>query len=391
MKYDKERQLNELGNELRKEYKEVIVDFIIQDGTSHKALVQKRSMTRNLFPGAWEFPGGHLEPDESLTGCLKRLVYEEGHMCLNEVVSMVHLFTWDSDKDVVNAQFLVNASGNFSFNKNKISEYRFIDSECLDLLLEGTQESPIYRGAFYSFEYLKMLKEKRIDLFETLLFFDQMVAGFFDFLRCEERAPKVVIGKENEKKFNLDKESGLLSISPSFLRHYDKFGCASIILHLIFHNYRQNILSYDDVKAIRGIMGKNLMFFVDIVADSYTYLYFERYYGFTEAKYLELCGRLIQEYQAEKLEDSKFTRLLGSLLTIAERSGQGFNVVLPVLNNSDYKLYMIRFDRSLIYSNVLIEEKLFGKCVGIMTNKKISEKDFVSTFEKLITLAKTGK
>ncbi len=389
MEYDKERQLNELGDQLRKEYKEVIIDFIIHDTDEHKILVQKRSMTRSLFPGAWEFPGGHLEPDESLAACLKRLVYEEGQMYLKEVVKLVHLFTWDSDKDVVNVQFLVNASGDFAPNADKISEHRFIDVEGLDLLLEDGQESPIYRGAFYAFEYLKMSEEKRLDLFESLLFFDQMVAGFFDFLRIDVQAPKVVIGKENEKKFNLDKENGLLSIAPSFLRHYDKFGCASIILHLVFHNYRQNILNYDDVKAIRNIMGKNFMFYVDIVADTYTYLYFERHYGFTETKYLELCGQLIQEYQSETLEDSKFTRLLGALLTIAERSGQGFDVVLPVLEGD--RLHLMRFDRSLRYSSVPVGKALYGKSTDLMTKKKINEKDFVSTFEKLTNLGKVEK
>ncbi len=389
MEYDKEQQLNKLGDQLRKEYKEVIVDFIIHDTEKHKILIQKRATTRSMFPGAWEFPGGHLEPDESLTACLKRLVYEEGQMYLKEVVKMVHLFTWDSDKDVVNVQFLVNASGDFSFNKDKISEYRFIDTKRLDLLLEGEQESPIFRGAFYAFEYLKMSEDKRLDLFESLLFFDQMVAGFFDFLRIEEQAPKVVIGKENEKKFNLDKENGLLSLAPSFLRHYDKFGCTSIILHLVFHNYRQNILNYNDVKAIRGIMGKNFMFYVDIVADVYTFLYFERHYGFTEAKYLEICTQLVQEYQADMLGDSKFTRLLGTLLTIAERSGQGFDVALPVLEGE--RLHIMRFDRSLKYSNVSVGKALYGKCADLMTKKKVNEKDFVATFEKLIALAKVGK
>lgn len=389
MEYDKERRLNELGNQLRKEYKEVIIDFIIHDTEKHKILVQKRATTRSLFPGAWEFPGGHLEPDESLAACLKRLVYEEGQMYLKEVVKMVHLFTWDSDKDVVNVQFLVSASGDFSFNKDKISEHRFIDSQGLDLLLDNGQETPIYRGAFYAFEYLKMAEEERLDLFESLLFFDQMVAGFFDFLRINQQAPKVLIGQENEKKFSLDKENGLLSIAPSFLRHYDKFGCASIILHLVFHNYRQNILTYDDVKAIRGIMGKNFMFYVDIVADAYTFLYFERHYGFTEAKYLELCGQLVQEYQADTLDDSKFTRLLGALLTIAERSGQGFDVALPVLEGD--KLHVMRFDRSLRYSSVSIGKALSGKSGDLMTKKKKNEKDFVLTFEKLIALAKAGK
>lgn len=391
MEYDKERQINDYGDKLRKEYKEVIVDFILHS-TNQEILVQKRSLERNLFPGAWEFPGGHLEPDESLSACLKRVVFEEGGMYLKEVIGLVHSFTWDSDKDVVNVQFLVNATGNFTPNQDKISEYCFINSEGLDLLQENEGESPIYRGAYYAFEYLKMLEEKRIDQFETILFFDQITTGFFKFTRCNEPAPKIAIGKENEKKFSLDKRKGILSISPSFLRRYKEFDCASIILHLIFHNYCQNIISYDDVKSIRGIMGKNLMFYIDIVADVYTFLYFERSYGFTDEKYLELCGRLIQEYQGETIADSKLTRLLGSLVTIAERNGQGFNVVLPVLDISSCLLIM-RFDRAVHFSNIPVERSLYTNVIGLMTKKKgkMDEKNFIATMEKIVISAKAGK
>ena len=390
MEYDKEQQLNRLGDELRKEYKDVIVDFILHDTEDHKILVQKRSMTRNLFPGAWEFPGGHLEPDESLTACIKRLLYEEGQMYLSEVVDMVHLFTWDSDKDVVNLQILVKAVGNFTPNKDKISEYTLINPTGLDLLLEKGQETPIYRGAFYAFEYIKMLGENRIDMFEFVIFFDQIVDGFFNFIRCDDVPPKVIIGKENEKKFSLDKQSGLLSIAPSFLRHYDKFGCASIILHLIFHNYQQNILSYEDVKAIRSLLGKNIMFYVDIVADAYTYLFFERFYEFDEQKYQKVCHLLIREYQADTPEDSKFTRLLGSILTIDGRSGQRFKVVLPVLDDGG-QLHVIQFSKSLDYKVVQLNKTLQDKAADLATKSNITEKEFESTIKKLVTAAKEKK
>jgi|GEM_PF-2175237 hypothetical protein len=390
MEYDRERKLNKLGDDLRKEYKEIIVDFILHDAENHKILAQKRSETRTMFPGAWEFPGGHLEPHETLTACIKRLVYEEGQMFLNDVVDMVHLFTWDSDKDVVNLQFIVNATGNFAPNKDKISEHRLIDADGLGPLLDKGKESPIYRGAFYAFEYLKMQKEDRLDMFQSVLFFDQVVADFFNYMRCYELPPKVVVGKENEKKFSLDKQKNLLSISPSFLRHYDKFGCASIILHLIFHNYQQDILSYDDVKAIRGFMGKNLMFYVDIVADMYTYLYLERYYGFDENRYRALCYQLLEEYRAGSVDESKFTRLLGSLLTINNRVGQSFDVLLPVLGDKG-QLCVMQFNKSLNYKSVPLDKVLYRKSSELVTKPSISEGDYSSTIKKLITTVKKGK
>lgn len=155
MEYEKERELIELTEKLRHEYQEVIVDFIIFN-EDKRILVQKRSASRHVFPNAWEFPGGHLEPGEDIIGCLKRLVYEEGQLYLKEVVDLVHIFTWDSDKDVVNLQFLVTTNaGTFTPNADKITDHRFLEEKEMRLLLVDGVETQIYRGAFYAFEYLK--------------------------------------------------------------------------------------------------------------------------------------------------------------------------------------------------------------------------------------------
>lgn len=391
MNYDKEKMLEQLGDKLRKEYKEVIVDFVIYDEDANQILVQKRSLTRNMFPGAWEFPGGHLEPNESLASCIKRLVFEEAQMYLLDIVDVVHIFAWDSDKDVVNIQCMVKASGTFTPNEDKISEHRFIDKTGMKLLVENGQESQIYRGAYYAFEYIKLLQNGSTDGFESVVFFDQVVTGFLNFIRSEELAPKVTLGKEEDKKFALDKAKGTLSIAPSFLKHYDEFACAWIILHLVFHNYRQGISAYDDVRAIRALLGKNVMFSVDIAADAYTFLFFERYYGFTLRSYLQLCHRLIKEYQDESLENSKLTRLLGAALTIASREGQGFDIHLPVLDEKTAKLYVVRFNRGLSYQTVSLDKNLKQKCKELAVKATVSEKDFLKTIEAVISLVKEGK
>ncbi|HYH75093.1 MAG TPA: NUDIX domain-containing protein [Candidatus Saccharimonadales bacterium] len=391
MEFTKEQQLIQTGEELRKEYKEVIVDFIIFDESTDSILVQKRAPTRHMFPDAWEFPGGHLEPNENLGSCLKRLVYEEAEMHLTDIVDIIHIFTWDSDKDVVNLQCLVRADGTFNPNPDKITEHRFIGETESGLLIEKDQDSPIYRGAFYAFEYIKQLKTGSVEGFESVLFFDQLVTSFFTFLRIEEAAPRVVLGREQDKKFTLDKNAGMLSIAPSFLRHYDKFGCASIIMHLIFHNYRQNILAYDDVKAIRSLMGKNIMFYVDIVADAYTFLFLERFYGFTQQEYLSLCHRLLKEYQAETADASKLTRLLGTALTIQHRQGQGFDVYVPVLDEQNSRLHAIRFDKRLAYQSTDLDKALKRKLLDIASKPDVSEKDFMQAIEKIVTLVKAGE
>lgn len=40
-------------------------------------LIVKRNETDDLYPGAWEFPGGHLEDGETLKDGLKRELMEE--------------------------------------------------------------------------------------------------------------------------------------------------------------------------------------------------------------------------------------------------------------------------------------------------------------------------
>ena len=40
-------------------------------------LIVKRNENDDLYPGAWEFPGGHLENGETIKEGLKRKLYEE--------------------------------------------------------------------------------------------------------------------------------------------------------------------------------------------------------------------------------------------------------------------------------------------------------------------------
>ena len=53
----------------------IVVTGILKD--NDEFLVVKRSLDDNLYPGAWEFPGGHLENGETLKDGLKRELYEE--------------------------------------------------------------------------------------------------------------------------------------------------------------------------------------------------------------------------------------------------------------------------------------------------------------------------
>ena len=45
--------------------------------SNDELLIVKRNENDDLYPGAWEFPGGHLENGETIKEGLKRELYEE--------------------------------------------------------------------------------------------------------------------------------------------------------------------------------------------------------------------------------------------------------------------------------------------------------------------------
>ena len=53
----------------------IVLTGILKD--NDKYLIVKRNENDDLYPGAWEFPGGHLEDGELLKECLKRELQEE--------------------------------------------------------------------------------------------------------------------------------------------------------------------------------------------------------------------------------------------------------------------------------------------------------------------------
>ena len=53
----------------------IVSTWILRD--NGEFLVVKRNENDYLYPGVWEFPGGHLEKGESLKESLKRKLCEE--------------------------------------------------------------------------------------------------------------------------------------------------------------------------------------------------------------------------------------------------------------------------------------------------------------------------
>jgi 8-oxo-dGTP pyrophosphatase MutT (NUDIX family) len=384
MNYTEEKELNDLGEKLRTEYREIIVDCIVYNQKTKKILTQKRSDNRRLFPGLWEFPGSLLEPNESLLSCIRRTIHEECQMQVENILELVHMFTWDDDKEVVTVQFLVEASGKYVPEQDKVSNHEYIGMEELSLLSQEGN-TPIYRGAVYAFQYLDSTPNSS----QFVMFFDKLIVDFFSFMNITDVAPIVTI-TEGGERFTLDKEEKSLKISRMFMDKYGEFGSGNIILHQLYHNYCQNILTFQNVKAIRSIMGKNFMYYVDITADAYTYMFLSARYGFSKDDYLKMCFKSIAEYSGDSLENSKLTRLLGIALTMETCAMKSFEVVLPVIDTANSRLHLLKFDKLIHYDSLDLSGQIITTLKKIFVTTKSSEELYINTLRKIINVSNRG-
>lgn len=109
-------------------------------------LAVKRNENDDLFPGAWEFPGGHLEDGETLEDGLKRELKEENGFTDEIKPIITHYYDEVKEKNGVlvhnlEIDFIINVD---SSNTNvKLSDehcnYKWVtkDSELLDEFIKG--------------------------------------------------------------------------------------------------------------------------------------------------------------------------------------------------------------------------------------------------------------
>ena len=84
--------------------------------SNDELLIVKRNENDDLYPGAWEFPGGHLENGETIKDGLKRGLYEEIGFNLEFHAIITHYY--DEIKNIDN-KMLHNLEIDFIINVNK--------------------------------------------------------------------------------------------------------------------------------------------------------------------------------------------------------------------------------------------------------------------------------
>lgn len=103
-------------------------------------LIVKRTKNDKLYPGAWEFPGGHLEDGEILLEGLKRELKEEVGFGNDFTPIITHYFDEIKEKNGklihnLELDFLINIESSFEVKlSEEHSDYKWVkkDSNYLD-------------------------------------------------------------------------------------------------------------------------------------------------------------------------------------------------------------------------------------------------------------------
>ena len=116
----------------------IVLTGILKD--DNEFLIVKRNENDELYPGAWEFPGGHLENGETIKDGLKRELFEE--IGFNEEFDPIITHYYDEIKNK-NGNLIYNLEIDFIINVNKNDINVILSNEHCDYKWVGKESSLI--------------------------------------------------------------------------------------------------------------------------------------------------------------------------------------------------------------------------------------------------------
>jgi 8-oxo-dGTP pyrophosphatase MutT (NUDIX family) len=140
--------------------KQLVVSALIPDHLG-RIFVQKRTMTRRMFPGCWDLVGGHVEENEDELSALEREICEETGWTLSEVVYELTTKPWhDGPNEYEERQFIVNVDGDLqrpALEISKVSDWMWVDRANVEKLKENRKlgDQLIYNSVLEALDVLE--------------------------------------------------------------------------------------------------------------------------------------------------------------------------------------------------------------------------------------------
>lgn len=109
-----------------------------------RVYVQRRTLTRKVFPGTWDIVGGHVETGESLQEAIAREINEETGWALRKIGMQIADWEWEHG-GVVRREidYLVEVDGDLPtprLEAGKHDRCAWIGWDNLELMMEGRDD-----------------------------------------------------------------------------------------------------------------------------------------------------------------------------------------------------------------------------------------------------------
>lgn len=108
---------------MQKEFPNLTVTFLIE--YKNKFLLISRGRSESNFPSLWAFPGGKVEIGETVVDTIKREVFEETALILNDECCFLDSYFF---KTSVGIAFLVRASSDNVIVSDEIEDFRWVEA-----------------------------------------------------------------------------------------------------------------------------------------------------------------------------------------------------------------------------------------------------------------------
>ena len=145
----------------------ITITFLIE--YKGKFLLVRRASKEENFPDLWAFPGGKVEIGETVVETIRREVYEETGLMLNNEAAFLNTYAFNK---TVGLAFFVSTISDKVRLSNELTDHRWVESEeelqehkCIPGIYNHLRcaKSILSRGYFDGLEEMNLVEHKYIN------------------------------------------------------------------------------------------------------------------------------------------------------------------------------------------------------------------------------------